>query len=331
MDREAQRQVVALGAEGSPIQLKGVPLHKIDLRKLRHAAVLAFEGNLSRAAEKLHITPSALSQSISSLEGALGVVLFNRGSGGVTLTSVGQQFIGRIDKLLFDARGLARDLALAGKAAGGDAVFGIRPSPARIFVSQLIGELVRDCPELRIRIATTVNETLIEYLLLEGFEFVICDAPVNKIDERLAISHLASLPIRLFVRAGHPLEEAGGFTLADLRQFPVASVIETDENLRSVKTMLGFSNDEELPRSIWCDDYGFLLDAVHSSNAVLLAPAAAVTRELDRGEIVGVAPKDLAQPGTRELFLVTFANRNVSPAVAMILGRIKSILADRLQ
>lgn len=49
-------------------------------------------GNFTRAAEELHVTQSAVSRQIGTLEGYLGVHLFERTRSGVALTTVGRHF-----------------------------------------------------------------------------------------------------------------------------------------------------------------------------------------------------------------------------------------------
>jgi len=65
-------------------------------------ALLAFEAaarykNFARAAGELNVTPSAISHQIHILEEFLGVKLFERGSGGVSLTHAGDVYRKRIE------------------------------------------------------------------------------------------------------------------------------------------------------------------------------------------------------------------------------------------
>jgi DNA-binding transcriptional LysR family regulator len=330
MDDDVLRQAAALGAEGSLVHIDGVPLHRLELRRLRHAAVLAGEGNFTRAAEKLHITPSALSQSIANLEEGLGLVLFDRDKSGVVLSRVGRRFISRIDKLLFDARGLARDLSLAGGALSGDTVFGIRPTAARIVLSDLVREVAKEAPKLRLKVAITINEVLLEYLLHEGFEFVICDTPVRTLDERLSSRRLASVPVEFYVRSNHPLALRDSFSLQDLRQFSIASPNLTDENYVSVRTSLGLSHTEDFPGGIWCDDFAFLMEVALESDAILLAPSVAVVEEAKAGKIKKITPRDLSHQSQCELYLVMLANRGVSPNTKMIIDKIEASIMSKI-
>ena len=48
------------------------------------------QGSFARAAQVLHLTPSAISHAVSSMEEACGFALFVRGKGGVSLTRSGE-------------------------------------------------------------------------------------------------------------------------------------------------------------------------------------------------------------------------------------------------
>jgi molybdate transport repressor ModE-like protein len=97
----------------------------VEIRELRVFIGVAEEGSLSAAARKLHLSQSALSQTILSLERQLGVQLLQRHSTGVTATDAGTI-------LLREARALIaqHDRALA--AVTGQAAAG--PGPLRIGV-----------------------------------------------------------------------------------------------------------------------------------------------------------------------------------------------------
>ena len=92
----------------------------MEIRELQAFAVVAEEGSLSAAARRLHLSQSALSQTIRSLERQLGVRLLERHSAGVTVTDAG-------GLLLREARALLAQhdrvlAAVAGQAAAGPAI-----------------------------------------------------------------------------------------------------------------------------------------------------------------------------------------------------------------
>jgi DNA-binding transcriptional LysR family regulator len=55
----------------------------MDLTQLRAFISVAHEGNLTRAAEKLHLTQPAVSLQIKALQESLGLQLFNRSASGM--------------------------------------------------------------------------------------------------------------------------------------------------------------------------------------------------------------------------------------------------------
>src|SRR5437879_47081 len=62
----------------------------IPLQHLRFAVVSAEYGSFRRAAEALLTQQSTLSRCIHQLEGSIGVIVFERSSGGVCATSAGR-------------------------------------------------------------------------------------------------------------------------------------------------------------------------------------------------------------------------------------------------
>src|SRR5689334_6832497 len=102
----------------------------MDLRSLRHVAVLARQLSFTKAAQELGISQSALSRSIQATEQRVKLRLFDRDRGGVHLTAVGREVAERAAALLREADDLDRLLDRAAGGAEGEASFGMAPLPA---------------------------------------------------------------------------------------------------------------------------------------------------------------------------------------------------------
>lgn len=72
----------------------------MEIRILRYFVTIAREGNISRAAEALHITQPTLSRQLAQLEEELGVQLFYRDKHRLLLTSEGQLLHRRAKEIL---------------------------------------------------------------------------------------------------------------------------------------------------------------------------------------------------------------------------------------
>ena len=91
----------------------------MEIRELRAFAAVAEEGSFSAAARTLHLSQSALSQTVLSLERQLGVQLLERRSNGVTATDAGTILLREARALLAQHdRALAAVASQAAASAG---------------------------------------------------------------------------------------------------------------------------------------------------------------------------------------------------------------------
>lgn len=122
------------------------------LHALQGFATAARTGNLSRAAERMHLTVSALSHQIKALESRLGYPLFVRGSRGITLTDDGRRLLDRIGPHLE-----AIEAALRPFAARRDDVLtlSVGPSMASAWLVPRLGGFLAAHPQLELNLQST--------------------------------------------------------------------------------------------------------------------------------------------------------------------------------
>jgi DNA-binding transcriptional LysR family regulator len=127
--------------------------YEVEVRELRAFTAIAEEGSVSAAARRLHLSQSALSQTVQSLERQLGVQLLRRSSTGVTATEAG-----RI--LLSEARALIAHhdrvvAAVAGEATAGPGTLRVGVPlelPADLLPGAL-ADLSATCPLTRVEVS----------------------------------------------------------------------------------------------------------------------------------------------------------------------------------
>lgn len=72
----------------------------MELRTLQYFITVVKEGNISKAAQSLHMTQPALSIQLKELEKELGIALLNRGNRNITLTTEGTFFYQKAREIL---------------------------------------------------------------------------------------------------------------------------------------------------------------------------------------------------------------------------------------
>jgi DNA-binding transcriptional LysR family regulator len=132
----------------SPEAAANVALPMVELRELQVFITLADELHFGRAAERLILTPSRVSQVVRVLEQRLGGKLFERSSRTVRLTTLGERFLADV-RPPFDqlARAVARAHDVTGSVSGSlrvGFVFNVAGPPLTAVV-EAFGSQYPDC------------------------------------------------------------------------------------------------------------------------------------------------------------------------------------------
>ena len=102
----------------------------MEIRVLRYFLTAAQEENITRAAEKLHLTQPTLSRQLSGLEEELGQVLFLRGKRKITLTEAGRLLQRRAGEILELCEKTEREIRAVGDEVRGTITIGSGESMA---------------------------------------------------------------------------------------------------------------------------------------------------------------------------------------------------------
>jgi len=124
----------------------------MELYQLRSFVAVAEAGHLTRAAETLHVSQPAVSAQIKALEDELDLVLFERTSSGMVLTSAGKRLLADAEKVLAAAQAMRNEAkALKGEVAGKVRV-GTMSDPQFIRVGEFLSATVERHPLLQVEL-----------------------------------------------------------------------------------------------------------------------------------------------------------------------------------
>ena len=293
----------------------------MELRRWTHVVAVADRRSFVRAAEQVHLSQPALTRSVQAAESELGMRLFDRGTGDVTVTPAGEFVIARARQLIFDSRCLARDAELYRNRGLGDTAFGVGPYPAATFMPPLLARLRREHPGVNLRVEISNWQLLLKRLLEEDIEFFVADTRDLPSHPQVQVDPLRREPGGFYVRRGHPLPRRKPVTLQQIHAHGIASVRLPDVVRALLARLLGTPASEDLKLALECDDLYLLKTVALQSDAVLGAPHSAVVRELAARtlrplEVIGL-PVVAAQMG-----VVRLRGRTPSPMASLILAQL---------
>ena len=152
----------------------------LTLKHLRYFEALATHEHFGRAAESCAITQPALSLQIKELESMLGGPLVERSSRKVHLTTLGEDFVTRARKILFEVDELG-DLVRASKDQfAGRLRLGVIPTVGPYLLADTIKALADRFPRLEIQPRESVTKSLIEDLQKSNLDAAIVALPISE-------------------------------------------------------------------------------------------------------------------------------------------------------
>ncbi|WP_151447764.1 LysR family transcriptional regulator [Lacisediminimonas profundi] len=120
----------------------------MDFTQLRAFITVAQEGNLTRAAEKLHLTQPAVSLQIKSLQRSLDLQLFTRTPSGMALSTDGARLLPLAERVLASIADLRQAAAAMHSTVTGNLAIGTILDPEFTRLGAVLKLLVESFPQL---------------------------------------------------------------------------------------------------------------------------------------------------------------------------------------
>jgi DNA-binding transcriptional LysR family regulator len=247
-----------------------VPLaHRgLKLTHLRLMAALAETGQISAAATQIGIAQPAASRLLAEIERILGEPVHHRTGRGMSLTSVGQAFALRAQRIQLELRDAARDMAEAASGGVGHVRIGSVTGPAIDRVLPVLRNARLTAPQVTFEVIVGPSDVLCENLLSGRIDFAIGRLPEGPTRDLLTIAQIAPEPVSLVARRGHPLAQHPNPTVADLLHYDW--VMPPPESLltRTVLRRLQAHGVEAPPQRLSTASFLLTFALLQQSNAI---------------------------------------------------------------
>ena len=285
----------------------------LGLNQLRVFDAVVRAGSFARAAERLAVTPPAVSLQIRLLEEACGAPLFERVARRIRLTAAGEtlaRYSARIFALVTDAEGaVARDQGFAHARLRLVSGAGV----AAYYLPPLWTAIVRRYPELQVQIAVGNSARVLEQLVsLEADVGVLGSEHAHP---ELTVVPLFRDPLVVVVAREHPWAHHRSISVRALqgerlilREEGSSGRSILEQRMRSLgmrwRVAMEISSNEVIKR------------AIELGTGVSVMSRALVRREVEGGYLCAIA---LREPGfSRTMYLACHRQREDSPLVRAV-------------
>jgi LysR family transcriptional regulator, transcriptional activator of nhaA len=284
----------------------------LNYNHLRYFWVVAREGHLTRAAERLNLSQSALSSQVRKLEDQLGHKLFERRGRGLVLTEAGQVALDHADAIFSTGEELLSTLTNTGSHQR--LRVGTLATLSRNFQIRLLRPILGD-PDVEIVIRSGSLAELLAALEAHRLDVLL----VNQVPLRDAgttwTAHL--IDEQQVSLVGTPERVVGQQTVAHILRTHPLIIPSADSGVRSGFDALTERLSIRPKIAAEVDDMAMMRVLAREDIGVAVLPPIVVVDELANGRLVDAAPLT----GITECFsAITLKRRFPSPLLARLLG-----------
>lgn len=254
----------------------------IELRHLRTLAMLRDCGSLAQAAERLHLTQSALSHQIKAIEDYYGLPLFVRKTRPIRFTSAGQRLLELADRSLPAVAAAERDLARLADGRAGRLHIAIECHSCFEWLMPTLDAFRDNWPEVELDILTSISFAPLPALVRGEADLVVTSDPID--DTAISYQPLFGYQGMLALAKHHPLTAKNWIAPEDLTGETLISYPVERERLDVFKHFLDPAGVE--PAALRTTELtAMILQLVASRRGVAALPSWVLTEYLARDYI----------------------------------------------
>lgn len=136
----------------------------MDFNQLRAFITVAQEGNLTRAADRLHLTQPAVSLQLKALQSTLGLQLFSRTAAGMALTDDGAKLLPFAERVLASVTEFRQGADALHSTLSGTLAIGTILDPEFIRLGAFLKKLVEAYPQLSTRLQHGMSGSVLQQI-----------------------------------------------------------------------------------------------------------------------------------------------------------------------
>ena len=260
-----------------------MPQSPLELRHLKTLRALRETGNLSRAAQVLNVTQSALSHQLKGLESHYGTELFERKSSPVQFTAAGQRLLRLADVVLQHVDDGERDVARLVEGAAGSLRIAVECHTCFDWLMPAMDAFRTRWPEVDLDIVSGFHADPVGLLHQGKAEVAIVSESAESEESNVAFLPLFSFEIVAILPNDHALLSRPHLTARHFANQTLITYPVPDEMLDLVRRVLAPAGVAPARRTT--ELTVAMLQLVASGRGLAALPLWAVKSYLDRGYV----------------------------------------------
>lgn len=256
----------------------------MEFRQIRYALSVAKERSFTRAAARLRISQSAVSEQVKLLEDEIGFPLFRRTGRGIEVTERGRTFLAEAERVVGDVLSLS-DTARRLKGGPADTLrLGMGSGMAQVFVPRLFRLLDEARPGLRLELVTAPTKSIFSDLHEERIDIGIAlESDPDRVPAGLVVERLAEAEMALIVHPKHPL--AGSRRPVDIGRLVAEPIIMSELTVGYGEVVMSMFTDLGSKPNILAiaDNIETMKVIVQAGNGIAIVPRASAEAEVAAG------------------------------------------------
>ncbi len=252
----------------------------MDVRQLEMFRAVAEEGTYTRAAERLHVSQSAISRQLQLLEQELGTILLYRGGRGVTLTAHGETMLTTANRINSEIQDAVSQIADARELRRGLLSLGGGMTVALYILPKLLKKFRSRYRNIDLRITTGEADLLLHLLRTRQVDLALLTLPIVGAD--LEVHPVLKDEMVVVTSGTHVLTRERTVDPKKLGRYPLV-LFESGSNTR--KVLDDFFLEEQIPANVVMEteNVEIIKAMVASGLGITLLPYSAIAGELRTG------------------------------------------------
>ncbi len=201
----------------------------MDVRQLEMLRAVAEEGSFTGAAERLHVSQSAVSRQLQLLEGELGTLLFHRTGRGVMLTSPGEILLTTANRINRDMQEVVSQISQTQELQRGVLKLGAGMTVCLYILPKLLKKFRGLYRKLDLHVVAGSADEILRLLRSNDLDLALLTLPIIAPD--LEVKPVLKEEMVVVTAAGHPLTRERHIDPRALGRHPMV-LVESGSNTR---------------------------------------------------------------------------------------------------